>query len=107
MILPPGHAAAVRQRLRPRDKWIIVSVLGFLVAGVVALAISLGTGGRTTGHGCIDVTVQAATGGTELYSCGAEARALCSSVGTAGGYSGVMGAAIATQCRKAGIPLRQ
>lgn len=82
----------------------ITSVLGLVAAAAVALVISFAAGGRTTGHGCIAVTVQYVTGGTEINRCGAEARALCASVGTAGGQNGAVGRAVATECRKAHLP---
>lgn len=82
----------------------IASVLGLVVAAAVALVISFAAGGRTTGNGCIDVTVQYVTGGTEIDRCGAEARSLCASVGTAGGQNGAVGRAVATACRKAHLP---
>jgi hypothetical protein len=84
---------------------VIGSVLGLLAIGVVALVISLTTAGRSSGHGCIDVSVQAATGGSELYRCGAQARAVCASARTAIGVSPVVGHAIAAECRKAGLPV--
>jgi hypothetical protein len=107
LILPQGHwqAVAARQRLRARDKWMIASVLGLVAAGVVALVISLASGGRSSGNGCVDVTAQYVTGGTELYRCGPEARSLCASVGVGGGPGTALSRAIATECRKAGLPV--
>ncbi len=81
----------------------IASVLGLVAAAVAALAISFASGGRTTGNGCVDVTVQYVTGGTEIYRCGAEARSLCASVGTTDGHNGALGRAVASECRKAGL----
>jgi hypothetical protein len=82
----------------------ITSVLGLVAAAAVALVISFAAGGRSTGNGCIDVTVQYVTGGTEIYRCGAEARSLCASVGSAGGQNGSLGRAVASECRKAHLP---
>jgi len=106
LILPPGHARSVAspRRLRAREKWIIGSVLGLLAVGVIALVISFASGGHATGHGCIDVTVPGATGSTEIYRCGAEARALCASAATVGSQQPLLGEATIAQCRKAGIP---
>jgi hypothetical protein len=106
LILPPGHARSIStpRRLRAREQWIIGSVLALLAAGVVVLVISFASSGHTTGHGCIDVTVPGATGGTEIYRCGAEARALCASAATAGSQQPLLGEATIAQCRKAGIP---
>ncbi len=83
----------------------IATALGLVAAGVVAVAISLATAGRTSGEGCVDVTVQYVTGGTELYRCGAEARSLCASVGAASGHGGAFGQAVAGECRRAGLPV--
>jgi hypothetical protein len=85
----------------------IASVLGLVAAAVAALTISFASGGRSTGNGCVDVTVQYVTGGTEIYRCGAQARSLCASVGTTGGNNGVLGRAVASECRKAGLPTSQ
>jgi hypothetical protein len=107
LILPPGHwrAVAAPRQLRPREKWIFGSMLGLGVAGLVALAISLLSVGHTSGNGCVDVTVAHVTGGTELYRCGAEARALCSSRGEAGGLNTALARALAVECRKAGLSI--
>jgi hypothetical protein len=82
----------------------IASVLGVVAVAAVALVISFATGGRTSGHGCVHVTVAYVTGATEIDRCGAEARALCVSVGAAGGQNGALGRAVAGECRKAGLP---
>jgi hypothetical protein len=92
-------------RLGRRDKWIIGSVLAVTIAGVVALVISLATAGQVSRNGCVHVTAAAATGGTELYRCGAEARALCSSPGAAGASDAALQRALAAECRKAGLAL--
>lgn len=106
LILPPGHgrALATPRRLRQREKWIIGSVLGLLAVAAVGLAISFASTGHLTGHGCVDVTVPGATGGTEIYRCGAQARQLCASAATVGSQDPLLGQATIAQCRKAGIP---
>jgi hypothetical protein len=108
MILPPGHWQTVShpRQARPREKWIIGAVLGLVAAGVVALTISLVSTGRVSHNGCIDVTAAAATGGTELYRCGAEARALCSTPAVSGGINTALLRALPAECRKAGLPTR-
>jgi hypothetical protein len=68
---------------------------------VVALAI----GNHTTGNGCIEVGLPYATGGAELYRCGAAARRVCAGVDTPGGYTGAPGRAVAIQCRLAKLPV--
>jgi hypothetical protein len=77
-----------------------------VAAGVVALTISLVSTGRVSHNGCIDVTAAAATGGTELYRCGAEARALCSTPAVSGGINTALLRALPAECRKAGLPTR-
>ena len=106
LILPPGHAQAITQsrRLRTREKWFIGSALGLVAAALVALVISLASASPSSGKGCIHVTVQYVTGGTQLDRCGAEARSVCASIGLAGGYAGAIGEAVAKECRKAGLP---
>lgn len=105
LILPPGHARAAREpRLfRAREKWMIGGGLGVLAAVVVVLVIALAGGERSSGHGCISVGLAYSTGGTQLYRCGASARALCSGVGQPGGTAGVAARSLATECRKAGL----
>jgi hypothetical protein len=105
LILPPGHAhtlGAPRQ-LGRREKWMIGAVLGLVAAGIVALVISLASGGHTSSTGCVDVTAPGATGATELYRCGAQARELCASGGASATVNGEFGLALARACRKAGL----
>jgi hypothetical protein len=106
LILPPGHAQAIAtpRRLGRRERWMIACVLGLLAVGAVVLAISLGSSTRATGAGCVDVTAPGATGATELYRCGAQARELCTSGRS---YGGAFGAALISECRKAGLPVSQ
>jgi hypothetical protein len=80
-------------------------VLGLIVAGLVALAISLLSTGQTSGNGCVDIKVAHVTGGTELYRCGAEARALCRSPGGIGTFNTALAPALASECHKAGLPV--
>jgi len=106
VILPPGHAQAVAapRRLRAREKWIVGSVLAVVAALILVTAIALAGAGRSSGHGCVDVTISSSLGGQELYGCGARARAMCAAAGAPGGYGGAAGRAIAAECRKAGVP---
>ena len=83
----------------------IGSVLGLLAVAAVALVVSLASTSPSSGNGCIHVTVQYLTGGTQLNKCGREARSICGSVGLPGGYGGALGQAIAAECRKAGLPV--
>lgn len=82
----------------------IGAVLALLAAGVVVLTISLLSTGRVSRNGCIDLTGAAATGGSELYRCGAQARALCSSPLQRGGINTALLSALPAECRKAGLP---
>ena len=83
----------------------IGSVLALVAVGIVALVISLASGGHTSSTGCVDVTAPGATGATELYRCGAQARELCASGGASVAVNGEFGAALARACRKAGLPV--
>jgi hypothetical protein len=107
LILPPGHAQAARARrsFSVREKWILGGVGAVAVALMVAVVVSLTTGGHSTGNGCVDVTFQSSLGAQEFYKCGSAARSLCSSVGAPGGLTGVAGQAAATECRKIGLPV--
>lgn len=107
LILPPGHAQAIREprAFRPREKVMIAGVLTALVALAVVLGISLSTGSQKSGHGCISVGLAYSTGGEQVYRCGGAARALCSGVGQPGGSTGATARAISTECRKAGLPV--
>jgi hypothetical protein len=106
LILPPGHAQAVRERrpIRPHEKWMVGAVMVALAALVVVLAISLGTADKKSGPGCVSVSLAYSTGGDHIYRCGGAARSLCAGAGRAGGITGEPGRAVAAACRKAGLP---
>lgn len=89
--------------MRSREKLMIGGVLGVLAALAVALVISFATAGHRSGHGCISVGLAYSTGGTEIYRCGAAARALCASVDQPGGSYAATARALSTECRKAGL----
>jgi hypothetical protein len=91
--------------MRPREKRLIVAALGALALLVVVLVISLGSSSRTSAHGCIYLTIPAATGATEIYRCGAAARSTCQSAAVPGAYTADAARMIATECRKAGLPV--
>ena len=105
LILPPGHAEEVARRraFTALERWMIRGVMTVIVIGVVALVVSFATGGKKTGHGCISVALAYSTGGSQIYRCGAGARALCSAVGRTNGITGKPAQALTIQCRKAGI----
>lgn len=107
LIMPPGHAQTIRQRraFSAREKWMVGGVLALVAAFVIAFAFSLGTTTKKSGHGCVSVALAYSTGGQQVYRCGAEARALCAGVGHAGGITGKPAQTVATECRKAGVPV--
>jgi hypothetical protein len=107
MIMPPDHARTLLapRRLNIREKRILAAVSALVAALVVAVVISFAGGGRSSSHGCVDVSLPYVTGGTEIYHCGAAARAMCKSVGAPNGFDGAAGRSVATQCRKAGLPV--
>jgi hypothetical protein len=106
LILPPDHAQTLRQppRVSDRERWMIGGVLALLVALAVVLVVSLSRATPTSGHGCVSVGLAYSTGGDQVYHCGAAARALCAGVGHAGGTTGSSARAVASECRKAGLP---
>jgi hypothetical protein len=105
LILPPGHAEEVARRraFSGRERWMIRGVMTLVVVGIIALVVSFATAGKKTSHGCVSVALAYSTGGSQIYRCGAGARALCSAVGRAGGITGKPAQALAVECRKAGI----
>lgn len=106
LILPPGHAerAARPLRIGRRERWMVGSGLTLLAALLAVLIISLTSHQRVSGHGCIDVSAATVIGGSELYRCGAAARALCTQPGHAGAEFASFQRALADACRKAGLP---
>ena len=107
LILPPGHAQRATRPLHigRRERWFLGSGGLLLAALAVVLVISLTSHQRTSGHGCIDVSAATATGGSELYRCGAAARALCTQPGRGGSEFVSFQRALADACRKAGLPV--
>lgn len=107
LILPPGHAQRATRPLRMgrRERWMLGSGTALLAALVVVLVISFTSHQRTSGHGCVDVSAATVIGGSELYRCGAAARALCTQPGRAGREFVSFQRALADACRKAGLPV--
>jgi hypothetical protein len=107
LILPPGHAQAVtlRRRFSRREKWLVGGVLAGVAVLVTIVIVAISSAGHTSARGCVDVTIPYSLGGQEIYACGARARSICGSVGSAGGFTGPAGRAVATECRKAGLPV--
>jgi hypothetical protein len=83
----------------------IGAVLGVVAVVTVGLVISLATAGNHTSKGCIDYTLAYATGGENFYRCGSSARSTCAEAGAPGGLTGGAARAVATECRKAGLPV--
>lgn len=107
LILPPEHAQQLAQRRQfsRRERRLLGGVLGAALALVVVVIIALGTGSPATGHGCVHVNLPYSTGGSEIYACGGQARTMCAAVGRPGAYTGATAARVATECRKAGVPV--
>jgi hypothetical protein len=107
LIIPPGHAEAVRARWQPsaREKWMIGGVLGAVAVLAAVLVISLASSGPSSKSGCIYATVPAATGAEQINLCGARARSTCATVQTPGAYAPQAAQSIAAECRKAGLPV--
>ena len=107
LILPPGHAESIRvgRRLSVREKRLVGTVLGAVAALLLIVVIALSTSGQSSAHGCIYVTIPAATGAQEISECGATARATCASARTPGAFSQQAAGAVAGECRKAGLPV--
>jgi hypothetical protein len=105
LILPPGHAEQVRAPLRGglRERWMLWIGGALTVALTVVAVIAITTSGRSSGKGCVDVTIPYALGGQEIYKCGQAARTFCISSGQPGGFTGTAGHAVQVQCRKAGL----
>ncbi len=83
----------------------IGGVLAIVAGLAIALVISFATSGHKSGHGCISVGLAYSVGGTQIYRCGATARHMCASVNQPGGSVGATARALATECRKAGLPV--
>jgi hypothetical protein len=86
-------------------KWMVRAVLGTVAILAAAVAVSFIASGAGSRHGCIAATIPYSLGGQQLNQCGAAARQTCAAVGTAAGFTGEAGRAVATECRKAGLPV--
>jgi hypothetical protein len=109
LILPPGHAEAIRTPLRlgTREKWVVSAMAAVVAALAIVLVISLGSKGHHTGNGCIDATLPYAFGGQEIYRCGAAARRACAAIDTPAGFGQEAGKLLAVECRKVNLPVGQ
>jgi hypothetical protein len=107
LIIPPGHAEAIRarRRLSRREVWMLGGVLGTIAVLAVVLVISFASSGPSSKSGCIYATIPAATGAEQIHECGADAKATCATVNTTGGFTPQAADTLASECRKAGLPV--
>ena len=77
-MLPAGHYQQISQprTLGSREKWILGSVLALVAVLAVAVVVAFTSVQKQSRNGCIDVSAATVIGGSELYRCGADARAL-------------------------------
>jgi hypothetical protein len=84
---------------------VVRAALGTVAVLAAAVVVSFIAGGPRSRHGCIAATVPYSLGGQQLDQCGSAARATCRAVGSSTGFSGAAGHAVASACRKAGLPV--
>jgi hypothetical protein len=83
------------------------SVAAGVVAILIVVVISLATSGKSSSHGCIYVTLPAATGAQVIDQCGGRARTMCASATAPGAFTRQAAQEIADACRKAGLPVKR
>jgi hypothetical protein len=83
----------------------IGGVLGVVAALAVVLVISFVSSGPSSTSGCIYATIPAATGAQQVHECGTTARSTCATVLTPGAFTAQAAQTLATECRKAGLPV--
>jgi len=107
LILPPGHADAIagRRQLSSREKWMVGGVLATVVVLAIVLVISFSSGGPSSKAGCIYATIPGDVGAQQINECGGQARDTCQSVNAPGAYTQQAAAVLASECRKAGLPV--
>jgi hypothetical protein len=107
MPLPLGHAqeVAARRPLSRREKWFIRGVVAAVAVLAVVLAVSLGTAGSSSAHGCIRATIPGPVGAQEINQCGAQARATCQSAAAPAAVTAPAARVVEQECRKAGLPV--
>lgn len=106
-MLPPGHAQqiATRRGLSRRERRLVGGVLVILALLALVLVVSIGSGGQTSGNGCIYATIPGPVGAEQVSQCGTQARDTCLTARTPGSFTRQAERVIETQCRKAGLPL--
>ena len=110
MVYAPGHfqranQLASRRRFRSQRERLSVygaSVVTLVLVGLVVF--SLTNHQRKTAHGCVDFSYTTMIGGAEMYKCGAQARALCSTPATGKGIDTDFQTSLYAVCRTAGLP---
>ena len=111
LIIPEGHYHELKdgRKFNPRERWVVRGAVVVAVAVAIAVAITISVDGQqhTSHAGCIDVSAATAIGGSELYRCGSQARALCTTPTPAGRSKDFLAfrSALADACRKAGLPV--
>lgn len=107
LIIPPDHADTLRARgrLSKREIWMISGVVAVVVVLAVVLVISFATSAPSSKSGCIYATIPAATGAQQVNECGAAARSTCATVLTPGAFTAQAAHTLASECRKAGLPV--
>lgn len=83
----------------------VSGVAAMAAALAVVLVIALATGEKISANGCVEVNLPYSVGGAALHACGDRARAMCAQVGRSAGFVGPSAEAVATQCRKAHVPV--
>ena len=71
-----GHWARQQAPLQPRQRRAVAGVLALVVAGVLALLLTI-HGGSASAPGCVDATIASTTGGASVHACGERAVRLC------------------------------
>jgi hypothetical protein len=104
LIMPPGHSRTIRARrpISARERLVIFAVLGVLVAVGIGIGIGIATSSPTSSNGCVHATIAGPVGAETIDQCGAEAKALCSSLSTRG-FSAQAVETLTAECRKAGL----
>ncbi len=107
MILPPGHAepAGASRSLSRRERRLIGAVLAVVAAFILVLVIAIGSGGQSSGHGCIYATIPGPVGAQQISQCGAQARQTCQSVRAPGSFTAQAQRVLEAECRRAGLPV--
>lgn len=106
MLIPAGHYREIStpRHRGPHERWIIGVGVAMLAIITVAVVIAFTSVQRRSHDGCIDVSAATFIGGSELYRCGSAARELCQSPPATAHYLAFR-RALATSCRKAGLPV--